>query len=93
MALTLDTHIKSLENENRVLMMSKSQCAILPTPSSVVLQNKHILEQQIDEVVKENSQVKSELTRLKLQLQVGFPIPASLRRGLSGTRTTNNSQN
>ena len=72
MALTLDTHIKSLENENRVLMMSKSQCAILPIPSSVVLQNKHILEQQIDEVVKENSQVKSELTRLKLQLQVGF---------------------
>ena len=72
MALTLDTHIKSLENENRVLMMSKSQCAILPTPSFVVLQNKHILEQQIDEVVKENSQVKSELTRLKLQLQVGF---------------------
>ncbi|KAK8818040.1 hypothetical protein WA556_005861 [Blastocystis sp. ATCC 50177/Nand II] len=59
-AMSLDSHMQALESENRALMMSKSQ----------LLQNKHILEQQIDEVVKENSGIKSELTRLKLHLQV-----------------------
>ena len=69
-AMSLDTHIKSLENENRVLMMSKSQRCGGGAVLRIVLQNKHILEQQIDEVVKENSGIKTELTRLKLHLQV-----------------------
>lgn len=69
-AMSLDTHIKSLENENRVLMMSKSQRCGGEAVLWIVLQNKHILEQQIDEVVKENSGIKTELTRLKLHLQV-----------------------
>ena len=68
--MSLDTHIKSLENENRVLMMSKSQRCGGGAVLWIVLQNKHILEQQIDEVVKENSGIKTELTRLKLHLQV-----------------------
>ena len=69
-AMSLDSHMQALESENRALMMSKSQRGRGEAHCQVVLQNKHILEQQIDEVVKENSGIKSELTRLKLHLQV-----------------------
>lgn len=69
--VTLDQRIRTLEDENRTLTMSKSQCShhgLLFHP--LVLQNKHILEQQLDEVVKESSTMKTEMTRLQLQLQV-----------------------
>ena len=42
--------------------------------AALVLQNKHILEQQLDEVVKESGVMKTELTRVQLQLQVEIEI-------------------
>ena len=69
--VTLDQRIRTLEDENRTLTMSKSQCSSHKLLSHLlVLQNKHILEQQLDEVVKESSTMKTEMTRLQLQLQV-----------------------
>lgn len=69
-AKTIDFRIKELENENRSLTMNRSQCLLSVLNLFIVLQNKHILEQQMDEVIKESNKAKSENTKLKLHLQV-----------------------
>ncbi|CBK25061.2 uncharacterized protein [Blastocystis hominis] len=59
-ARSLDNRLKALENENSELSMVKSQ----------LLQNKHILEQQLNEVMEECSKLREKSTQFELQLRV-----------------------
>lgn len=71
-ARSLDNRLKALENENSELSMVKSQRRLFRSLSlfRVVLQNKHILEQQLNEVMEECTKLREKSTQFELQLRV-----------------------
>ena len=76
-ARSLDNRLKALENENSELSMVKSQRRLFESffIFFVVLQNKHILEQQLNEVMEECSKLREKSTQFELQLRVkGFGV-------------------